>query len=251
VSTTEIDKSLPIDHLVVLARGLDRAIDDFEQRLGVRATLGGRHEAFGTHNALLSLGEDCYLELIAPEPDADPSQVTRRWPFIPPRPRNWPRLRNWPLNRPSHGPSHWPDAGNDRETASAEAPWRLVNFAIRSRDIARDVQRARSRGFDPGEVIAMSRERPDGTRLSWTLALRDEAACGGLVPFLIDWGNSPHPASSCPRGCRLIELRGEHPDPDAARRALAAVDCAMDVTAGPRPALIALIESPRGRIELR
>jgi hypothetical protein len=230
-----VPQSPPIDHLVVLARELDRAIDDFEQRLGVRAALGGRHHAFGTHNALLSLGEDCYLELIALDPDADQPQVTRRWPFIP--------RRNWPRNRR--------EDCIQREAASAEAPCRLVNFAIRSRDIARDAERARSRGFDPGEVIAMSRERPDGTRLRWTLALRDEAACDGLVPFLIDWGNSPHPASSCPRGCRLIELRGEHPDPDAARRALAAVDFAMDVTVSPRPALIALIDSPRGRIELR
>jgi len=34
----------------------------------------------------------------------------------------------------------------------------------------------------------------------------------GIVPFFIDWGNSPHPAKTTPQGARLISLRAEHPD---------------------------------------
>jgi hypothetical protein len=55
-----------IDHLVYAAPNLDSAIDDLEERFGVRATLGGQHPAFGTKNALMSLGTDVYLEIIAP-----------------------------------------------------------------------------------------------------------------------------------------------------------------------------------------
>ena len=41
----------------------------------------------------------------------------------------------------------------------------------------------------------------------------------GLVPFLIDWKDSPHPSASTPQGCTLVSLRGEHPDPAAVWRA--------------------------------
>jgi hypothetical protein len=40
-----------------------------EDRLGVSLEAGGRHSAFATHNRLLSLGPDCYLEVIAVDPD--------------------------------------------------------------------------------------------------------------------------------------------------------------------------------------
>ena len=222
----QFENSLPLDHLVLLARELDRAVDDLEQRLGVRAAVGGRHPAFGTHNALLSLGEVCYLEIIAIDPHADPTQIRRRWPFIP---------RGWP----------WHPRGED------EPSCRLVNFAARSANVEQHVEAARSRGFDPGEIMSMSREKPDGTRLGWKLALRSEPAFDGVVPFLIDWGSTPHPARSCPRGCALIELRGEHPHPAAASAALDALGVELDLRLGPKPLLLAVIDSPRGRSELR
>ncbi|ACO46541.1 VOC family protein [Deinococcus deserti] len=54
-----------LDHLVVAARSLAEGRAWLEGRLGVPLQLGGEHETFGTHNALLSLGPDEYLEVIA------------------------------------------------------------------------------------------------------------------------------------------------------------------------------------------
>ena len=67
-----------LDHLVVAAADLAEGARWVEERLGVAMDAGGRHEVFGTHNCVLSLGPDCYLEVIAVDPQASaPSRA--RW----------------------------------------------------------------------------------------------------------------------------------------------------------------------------
>jgi hypothetical protein len=67
-----------LDHLVVAAADLDEGARWVEERLGVARDAGGKHEAFGTHNRVLSLGPECYLEVIAIDPEA-PSPGRARW----------------------------------------------------------------------------------------------------------------------------------------------------------------------------
>ena len=56
-----------VDHLVVGAPDLDFGARWVEERLGVAPVFGGVHAGFGTHNALLGLG-DQYLEVLALDP---------------------------------------------------------------------------------------------------------------------------------------------------------------------------------------
>lgn len=96
----------------------------------------------------------------------------------------------------------------------------------------------------------MSRARPDGVVLAWKLTLRDEPGAEGLVPFLIDWGETPHPSASAATGCRLVTFRAEHPRPQEVLAALEAIGERLEVREGPHPRLIAEIATPRGRVEL-
>ena len=69
--------------------------------------------------------------------------------------------------------------------------------------------------YDPGEIINGKRETPNGDFLTWKIALNhfNNLPGDGLIPFLIDWGSSPHPSNMTPQGCKLLKIRAEHPNP--------------------------------------
>lgn len=108
-----------IDHLVVSSASLSEGIAFIEDLLAVPMTEGGDHPVMGTHNALLSLGPDCYLEVIAINPNAP----------APDRPR-------------------WFDL--DYFTG----PARLTNWAVRVPDLPQALARSPD---GTGEVVALSR----------------------------------------------------------------------------------------------
>jgi hypothetical protein len=54
---------LGIDHVVLTVADVDAAAAELEERLGLAASAGGRHEALGTENRLVWLG-DAFLELV-------------------------------------------------------------------------------------------------------------------------------------------------------------------------------------------
>lgn len=204
-----------LDHLVWVTPDLAAGIAEIESRLGVRAARGGRHPSRGTHNALIGLGQGAYLEILAP----DPSQGT------PERPR-------------------W--LGVDQV-----GPPRLSTWAARCGDVAATVAAAARAGVRLGAAIPGGRDAPDGTRLAWTASDPDVVVDGGLVPFLIDWGTTPHPSLAAPAGARIAAFAAEHPDAGVVRGHLAAIGIEMDVRVAAAPALIAVIRGPRGEVELR
>ena len=87
---------MAFDHLVVTARTLDEGTSYVEAVLGTKLSGGGKHVKMGTHNRLLSLGNDAYLEVIAIDPDA-PKPAHRRW-FNLDNFSGAPRLMNWACN---------------------------------------------------------------------------------------------------------------------------------------------------------
>lgn len=120
-------------------------------------------------------------------------------------------------------------------------------IAVEDIDAARTY--ARSHGFDPGPVMDGHREDATGRLLHWRATANAQVA--GLIPFLINWGDTRHPAVDAPVGLTLRSLSVEHPRPTEIRTALAAMGADVEVRRALRPALVARIEGPHGDGELR
>lgn len=208
------EKLDPIDHLIYVTLDLEEGIQTLYELLGIRATYGGMHPDFGTCNALISLGEDSYLEIMAPDPQS--SRSVRPRPF-----------------------------GID----TLQGP-RLASWAVKASQLDPFVAEARRKGIPLGEVIEMHRELPSGQILAWKVTDLLASVADGIVPLFIDWGNSPHPALSAAPGARLLRLRATHPDAERVGGMLRTLGLSLPVTWGRHPALIATLDSPKGIVEL-
>ncbi len=206
------------DHLVLAARDLDAAAAWLEAHLGVTLDAGGEHVRMGTHNRLLGLGADLYLELIAIDPRAPP------------------------IDRP-----RW--FGLDTLDLPEQRP-RLIHWVARSDDLARDLADCR---HDAGAILAM--ERGD---YRWRITVPSDGHLpgDGLLPTLIQWDVPFHPAQRLPdSGCRLMKLEAFHSAAADLKVDLAAIGLASRLDlhaaeAGDPAQLVAYLKTPRGLVEL-
>ncbi len=201
-----------VDHLVYACPELGPAVKRIAALTGVRPVPGGQHPGLGTHNALLSLGPRTYLEIIAPDP-AQPHVAEAR-PF-----------------------------GLDDLSVPALRAW-----AAAPDDLDTAVQRSLAAGFDYGQVIAGQRRTADGHDLAWRMAAAPGRAGADVIPFLIDWADSPHPAESAPAGVTLAEFRLAAANPDELNARLHILGLDLPTEAAARPALRAVLNGPDGRI---
>ena len=204
-----------VDHLILGAASLEAGVRFFEELSGVRAAEGGRHVRWGTRNALVSLGGDRYLEVLAPDPSVPSPEAPRPW-----------------------GLEHLSEP-------------RLLTWVASGDDLDDCVARAAAAGADLGEVISGSRQQPDGTALRWRMTDLLMPREGGVLPFLIDWGDTPHPSAALEPACTLIELAATHPEADRVGKILEAMGLSLPITSASEPGLVASIETPRGVIQLR
>ena len=204
-----------VDHLVYATPDLERTVDGLTQHMGIAPSAGGAHPGRGTRNALLALGPASYLEIIGPDRD-QPDHVAPRW------------------------------FGIDALTAP-----RLVTWAAKGTDLAALRVRSLASDVPLGEVASGARQRPDGSTLSWELTNPTPLVDDGIVPFFIDWGTSPHPASHAASGLELVGLRAEHPRAMRIRASLDALGLVLEVREAAFPALVATIDGPRGQIVVR
>jgi len=212
-SEPRIDRALAAtcDHLLWGAADLDVAIAALAERTEVRATAGGQHPDLGTHNAIAALGRKRFLEVIAPDPTLPPGALAR-----------------------------W--------LAGIKVPT-LIMWAARTPSAADTAARAEASGYQAA-VVEGHRSRPDGKLVRWTNVFVSGHGGGTLVPFFVEWHGGSHPADDGPGGLRLQALRAETPQAQALRAVLKALDVRLAVRRAPTTRLVAVLDTPRGRIEL-
>ena len=202
-----------IDHVIVGVPDLDKAVQQIEDLTGVRPAIGGVHPGRGTRNALMSLGDGTYLELLAP----DPAQSVDNDDVRPLRTLTEPTPVGWAV---SAG-----DAASLRRT--------LARAGVATTEP------------EPG-----SRNKPDGTTLYW-VTFDFEGFDDPLAPFFIVW-NDPalHPSRTSPGGCSLVGLSiGETP-PGRLRSAIAPLHLNVKVKSAAAPTMHISLACPKRAIEL-
>lgn len=221
-----------LDHVVWAVPDLAAGVARFAELTGVEPVPGGSHPGAGTANYLVALGEPgpvppradrhSYLEILGPDPE-QPGVPPERTPF------GYGRLAL------TEGPDFAP---------------RLIAWAVHPADPDGAVARARAAGFDPGGLEALSRHTPDGTLLAWRLTRPLPMPFDGVVPFVIDWGTTPHPATAELPVLGLAGLHVAHPDAAGATRALGSLGVPLEARAAASPALYADLVTPRGAVTL-
>jgi hypothetical protein len=200
---------LGIDHVVLACADPDATAAVLERRLGLAATAGGRHEALGTVNRLVWLG-DAYLELVGV---FDAALARRSW-----------------LGDPVLAVL---DGGADGG---------LVTWAIAVDDLNEALRWAPP---DAGllDPLAGERRRPDGRVVRWRLA--HPAELSPTAPFLIEHDRGAAEWSPAEQAARAQE---RHPLGGRARLAALEVEAASPaVAAGRLRSLLAASVEPAGR----
>ncbi len=209
---------ITLDHIAIFAPSLALGCDWVREELGVVPSPGGKHPQMGTHNALVRLGDDMFLEIIARDPEAARPTAHKAW---------------FELGEDALTRGNW------------EQGLRLRGMVARTTDLAHAVSRAPE---ELGTPMRLTR----GTR-DWMFAVRDDGRLplGGALPHVMDWGVQGPAAPKLPDlGCRLLDLVLEMPA-DAQGDVTwiyggLTFERAPRRRLGPRTRLIAAIETPNG-----
>jgi hypothetical protein len=200
--------SAHIDHVLVGAADLDRAVEAFEKATGVRPVYGGKHPQ-GTHNALVSLGGKTYLELIALQPGAAPS--------------------------PQFG-----------DLGKLEKPT-PIGWAVSAADPDALRQALKAAGFEATPPNDGSRTTPAGAVLHWqTFGLTaplDEAPF-----FIHWAAGTAHPSKTAPGGCTLRKWEVAGPHSGEMRRFRDALGLSVEIRDAKAAAFSLTLKCPKGTV---
>ncbi len=139
-----------LDHAIIAVRDLEASMRQLGQFLGLTVTPGGVHPGVGTHNAIVRFGLE-YIELISVRDEAAAG-------------------------------------ASDRSRIVLESVRRgdgLLGFALASDDLDGDIAAAPKRNVRLVGPVTGSRQRPDGSLMTWRTAYVANDPYGHLLPFLI------------------------------------------------------------------
>lgn len=135
-----------LDHIIWACADLEHGSRRFEALTGVQPRFGGVHASGLTHNALVGLGNRCYLEILAPVGPAGP------------------------------GDDHW-----CRLARAAHEP-RILTYCLRSaHPLSELASTFGALGWKNAVVASNGRTTPEGVRLRWQWWHRPLS--GSVSPF--------------------------------------------------------------------
>ncbi len=146
ISAADPQRPLAVDHATICGPDLAVLQEAFAQ-VGLQTHYGGPHAQGGTHMAVIGFENGSYLELVAP---VKAGSVTES---------GWSKLM----------------------LANAGA----CAWAVRTKDIQKDVDALKGAGFPVDGPIPGGRKRPDGKVLEWQTAAVGTAQAGAMLPFMI------------------------------------------------------------------
>jgi Glyoxalase-like domain len=173
---------IKLDHLVVGALTLEQGVNYVKNILGAEPYGGGRHLGQGTYNKIMRLGDDVYLEVIAPDPD---STIKPKWFSL---------------------------ADAVMLESLAKSP-RLIAYVAQTDELGALLETTHY----PLEAKPAQR---DALRWYFGFSKDGNLLADGLLPYLIQW-ESDHPAWTMKdSGCSLVRLQGFHPEPASIQQTL-------------------------------
>ena len=204
---------MKIDHLVWYSSDLAEGERTFAERMDCQPDYGGVHPGEATRNALLSLSDSTYVEILGRDPVQPESNLDQELRAL-----------------TGSGLYHWAAGGFD-----------LVE--LRQKEI--------TAGLCSSDLVTGGRKLPNGNWLGWKLFGVRNHGFGALVPFFIDWMDSEHPARTAPRGGSFVKMDVFSPEPQKLGDIYRILGLDIAVIRAAVPALSVTVESRSGRNVLR
>jgi hypothetical protein len=206
-----------LDHIIWACDDLERGSRRFEALTGVAPRYGGAHASGLTHNALVSLGPRCYLEVLAPT-----------------------------------GPPSAKDDAWSRLARTGGEP-RILTYCLRSSRALPELARlAEGMGAPKAQVLDNGRVTPDGVKLRWKWVAPAFEQFGLAFPFFIDWLDSPHPAAMAqtPGSIQLKHFAVGHPQAKELQQNLSELGAPIETYAASGSEFRVQLDTPRGTVSL-
>jgi hypothetical protein len=211
-----------IDHIVIGAKNLSLGVDYVKDCLGVDIPFGGIHDKMGTHNHLMQLGNNTFLEVIAINPNIKP-------------PKN---LRWYGLDDPYI-------------SRLIEEKPQLLTWVVNTKNIKSLLKQS---AFSFGKPEHICRDT-----LSWDFSLPDDGRilAGGMLPYVIEWHTDLHPSIKMANmGCSLQKLEIYHSHPSWLQSVLGSIGAKnlvriIALESNRAPFIVAYIKTPNGIRQLR
>ena len=203
--------SREIDHVVYCVPDLNEGVEYIENLFGVKPVIGGAHLTKGTKNALLNLGNTCYLEILAIDHD-NVDFMGSRWMGI----------------------------------DMIQEP-KITRWSLKSNRLQSDSKILSQYSPDLGIIDNGSRKTMDGLLLSWEMILPASTPEVELLPFMTDWSESEmHPTDSLAQRCFLQNIELYHPDPSMYQPVLSDLAIDIDIKKSDLPGIAINVNTPSG-----